>query len=517
MRTSFLLRTPWFLLVLAACAPVSSPATAQTRKPNGALPLPAAAQNAVLPAVPAAPTVEKGSLPPAGAPVAGPLRLEAAAPDARWLVVCQARSDTDGDGRLTVTSSEQGEARGDRMLRYLEFASGEEQIIDELLARSEDGRWLVLKRTDTVELYDTLTGARSAVSAFGADTRTEPHDPVGVHRTLVFGSEALFYVRISDASNELIMKQLADGSERVLYTSPDPIARVHVDPAGKLISLSVARAENAKGKRFVWPYRLEDNVRECRGPKAPYVAPNPNADVFSSVVVDIEQARGGLVETLAGTFGASVIRRNADGSLWAVRTNEKRAIADKNCGGRVLWSDATNDVLLVGCAIEKRPGRLNVEVVTRAQRKSLDIEVALLGDEPTRPSQRLVALYPGADCVLFDVQKQVLHRLQAGDAVLSSYGARALVRRSKNLLLFDAEAGELTPLPTPLDAFGDVLVTGALVFASPWLVDLESGRVRGRVAGKALALSTSGAVLVPAVAATDQALDEGPLTWRLPE
>ncbi|MGC4094202.1 MAG: hypothetical protein QM756_41085 [Polyangiaceae bacterium] len=470
-----------------------------------------------LPALAAAPPPSPGSLPPAGAPAAGPISLELAAPDARWLVACQARVDSDGDGRLAVTSNDKGELGGDRMQRYLEFASGEEREIDDLLASSADGRWLVLRLEDHTELYDTVSGARRDSSALGADTRSEPLEP-GRHRAFAFSENSLFYLRARDNGEELVQQELSLGGERLLYTSKEPIARLRVDVGGKLVVLSVARPENAKQRRFTWPYRLDSAPRPCRGPGARFPAPNPNADPFSTLVVDIEQGSVEPVDALAGLFGQSLVRREADGSLWLTRGKQRQQLTDKACAGRILFSDVESNSFLIGCAIDKKPGRFNVELVGRDARKSLDVDVASLGyDEPNRAPKRLFALYPGANCALYDTEKRTLHMLSPGDAVLSTQGAHALVRRGKSLFLFDADSRRETDLKAPLDPFGDVLVTGSLVFASPWLVDLESGRVRGPVAGKGLALASSGAVLVPAQPPSERALAEGPLTWRRPE
>lgn len=503
--------------LLFACAepPLPVPPRPGTAQPAAVAP-PQASPAVVLPAVPAAPPVRSGSLPPAAAPVAGPLVFEAAAPDARWISVCQARSDTNDDGRVSATFSERGVWVGDRMQRYLQFASGEEQLIDELLLSSADGRWLVLRLDQHVELYDTLTGARRDLSALGADTRTEPNE-FSSHRTLAFASDSLLYVRKAEGVDAVVRHRLQDATERVLAKSADPIARLRLDPAEQSLTLSAARAENAKNGRFVWPYRLDDAPRPCRAPLARYQGPNPNADPFANAVVALDGSHAEVVDGLAAIFGSASVERDVDGALWLVRGKERRQVMDKACAGRVLFADAASDTLLLGCVIEKRPGRLNVVAVSGKQRTSLDIEVALLGDEPVRASQRLVPLYPGADCVLFDTQKQKLHRLQAGDAVLASVGGRALVRRAKSLLFFDADSGNETPLGVEVDAFVNVLVSGGLAFVSPWLIDVASGRLQGRISGKGLALSTTGAVLVPALAGTDQTLDEGPLTWRAPE
>jgi hypothetical protein len=159
-----------------------------------------------------------------------------------------------------------------------------------------------------------------------------------------------------------------------------------------------------------------------------------------------------------------------------------------------------------------------VEFVGRQARTPLEIDVAQLAfDEPAVEPARLIALYPGADTVLFDVQKSFLHRLKSGDSVLASAGPRALVRRSKSILMFDAETGTLSALPGRLDPLGALLRQGALVFASPLLVDVEAGRVLGSVSGRPLALASSGKLLLPAAPASSTALAEGPLTWHSTE
>ncbi|HET9929768.1 MAG TPA: hypothetical protein VFQ35_03740, partial [Polyangiaceae bacterium] len=254
-----------------------------------------AARLAKLPAVPPATVAEKGSLPPAGAANAGQLVFEAAAPDARWVTVCQARNDTNGDGRVSTTVSERGEWLGDRMQRYLELATGAEQAIEDLLLSSPDGRWLVLRLDGHVELYDTLTGARRDLSALGADSRPEPNDFTN-HRALAFSTDSLFYLRNGDGGSELVRLSLLDGNELVLLKSSDPIARLRLDPAGKLITLSIARAENARNGRFVWPHRLDDAPRPCRGPFARFQGPNPNADPLTSAVVDVDGAHAEFVD-----------------------------------------------------------------------------------------------------------------------------------------------------------------------------------------------------------------------------
>jgi hypothetical protein len=456
-------------------------------------------------------------LPSASTTAAGPLTFEAAAPDGHWIVVCQARTDSDRNGQLEVKVSPRGELTGDALQRYLELVSGDELELEDLLAASADGRFLVLTLAGRAVLYDTTSGTRTDLSLLGADIARDPNQR-NLHRTLVFGDGALFYVRKHDREQELVERALTDGAERVLYQSTDPVARITLDARNKLISLAVARDATARNGRFIWPHALESTPKACQSSVPRYVAANPNADLFSYVVVNRESGETRAVDGFVTGFDSGVVRRDAEGALLLDRGKASSVVADKGCSGRLLFTDPWHDTFLVGCTLPKRPGRFGVELVAAGARKPLDIDVAALSwDEPARSETRLLALYPGADSALFDTQTRKLHALHPGDAVLATQAAHALLRRGKTLVLFDAEVDREAALPGELAPFGDVLRQGALVFASPELVDVASGRVLGNVAGKALALSTSGAVLVPAKAATESSLAEGPLSWRVPE
>lgn len=470
-----------------------------------AAPLPSPAGAAIVPAVA-----------PASIALTGQFTFEAAAPDGRWLVTCQARADSDGDGQLRTFVTAQGELKGDALTRYLSLASGAERAIDDLLASSADGRWLVLDVNTKSELFDTESGAHVDLSALGADTRREP-ERRAAHRTLVFQGDSLFYLRSQGKSGELVERRLSSGVERTVYRSAEPIVRFELDVYGKLIVVSVAGADANGNGRFDWPYELERGRRPCQSPIAQYRAARLGADPLGFVVVDRTTGEARRVDDLALTFGSEVVRRCSDGALVAERGARRRTLADGSCAGRVLWLDPWRDQLLVGCTMPKKSGRLSVDLVAAGRHSPLEIDVAALPvDELAHPSERLVPLYPGADTVLFDAEKRMLHRLKSGDAVLGTAGAHALVRRGRTLLLFDAELGSEAALPGKLDALSDVLRSGTLVFASPYVVDVAEGRVLGEIEGRPLSLSISGAALVPAQPPSANSLAEGPLSWQSP-
>src|SRR5262245_20937871 len=72
----------------------------------------------------------------------GPYELRASPPDGRWLVVCQARTDSDHDGKLEVYWEIHGEAGGDQLIPYLVDDRGRETVLDNVLAVDPKGRYL---------------------------------------------------------------------------------------------------------------------------------------------------------------------------------------------------------------------------------------------------------------------------------------------------------------------------------------------------------------------------------------
>ena len=162
-------------------------------------------------------------------------------------------------------------------------------------------------------------------------------------------------------------------------------------------------------------------------------------------------------------------------------------------------------------------GRVSLELVTRNERKALNVElVSVEQDREAGDSERLVALYPGSQSVLFDADRREIVALQSGDVVLATRESRALVRRGKGLLFYDADTHAELPLAVTLSKYPDLLVTRPFVFISPVLVNLELGAVVGSSQARPLALSSSGHLLLADSEAEGPNLARGPLRWVSP-
>jgi hypothetical protein len=71
--------------------------------------------------------------------------------------VCQAREDTDRDGKLAVRYGPRGELEGDAMRSYFVLGAGPGEAIDGLAAYDPTGRYVVVVVDGKLWLIDAVT------------------------------------------------------------------------------------------------------------------------------------------------------------------------------------------------------------------------------------------------------------------------------------------------------------------------------------------------------------------------
>lgn len=140
----------------------------------------------------------------------------------RWMALCQARRDTDGDGKIEVSSGHHGGLYGDDMALYLVIGGGEGTVIEALVSRSDDDRWLAILRDGTLELVDVETGDVRAMVDADVESDERPGAP---HRAATFVGERLLYIRHYADKDTLVVYDLASRKEREI-TVPDRLWRI---------------------------------------------------------------------------------------------------------------------------------------------------------------------------------------------------------------------------------------------------------------------------------------------------
>ena len=444
----------------------------------------------------------------------GPLLVERVSADGGWLSLCQARNDSNGDGQVSVSVGPRGEARGDKLQRFLRTPT-EESAVDGVLGSDPSGRFALLVTGGALVLRDTRGPHTVDLSALGAETRLSAESFAEL-RTVAFdaSSEHLLYVRAGDQDKRVVVRSLDDGSERELDPGPGAIWRARFDPGGVFIVLKMMTEDSNKNGRADFPAPLLEEPRACSAGPGRFHTFAFRGDHPQTVLLPVIGGAPIQEPELLMPVQDALLLRDATGALSLQRAGKKRVIEPAACKGRVVHADAQRELFIVGCVQKKKTGKVSLELVTRTERKALNIELASTElDHEVSDSPRLVPLYPGLDSALFDAEKRDLIPLSTGDVVITTWGARALVRRGKALIVYDAEARSERALAGSLDRYPDVLLAPPFAFVSPLLVDLDRATTVLVDQPRPLALSSSGQLLFAATPADGATLARGPLRW----
>ncbi len=491
-----------------------------------------------------------------GAP--GPLLLQRASDNRRWVALCQAREDSDGDGQVAFRIGPRGELLGDAVRSYLVRGAGAGVELDEFLDADPTGRWLLFQRAGKLELFDDYTGDATDLSALGADARDDVSRDLP-HRAFSFDTAGkLAYLRLGEhrtgmlpgqREEHVVLRDLETGKEQVFDPGRGSVYRLRLDPTGTWLILQVLIDDSNGNGRLDWPLPEQGSggSKRCVAPRTTYsVYPGRGDKVYTRTLylghmprekVAKFERRDGLVTPL----GAQLVFRRASSKLltrsYRYGRPHTEALKLEGCDPRVLYSDAARNTLVVAC--EPSPEEIKkthnyrhaVELIRllgsgQVQRKPLGFDLAPIrsdtwAGEPRGP--RLLHFYPGSETRVLDLQNAEVLPLKVGDIVLHTFEAHALVRRRNALWLFDAEAAQSTQpanawtdLGVTVDEVADELHRGRYSWVSPQWVDLKAGRVLGEQA-LVLSLSDDGRALVP-VRPDEQVgeLANGPLIWVEP-
>jgi len=416
-----------------------------------------------------------------------PVTLERAAENGGWLAVC----------RQGTTHPVPELIRGEH---------GSEHV-DDLLAWDATGRWLVTRENKSALLVNVLTGDRTDLTALGFDDRDDVLD-LRQHRALAFDprGEVLAYIRRKSGA-ELVLRALPSGDERIVTALSGEPFRMAWDASGEKLVVSTIADDTTKNGTLDFPARARKGPRlGCSGLLPKFHVATEVGDRPTTVLVSRDGTTTTRVDDFVVPFGAGYIARSSDGALTLVRDGRRQPLADADCLGRVLVADPTRDLALISCTNDKplplpngkkRPKRVGVELVGIGYRQELGVVVQPMAlDRWPETPRRLVPLYPGSDTVLIDLDQRRMQPLRPGDRVLSTSGARALVRRERAVLSFDAERGVEVPLIASAEPFAGLVVAGTFVAVGSTLLDAATGSVVGALPGRPLLLTPSGDALI---------------------
>lgn len=278
-----------------------------------------------------------------------PLIFQEVAADGSWVSVCQARADTNRDGKIEIHFGHHGDSYGDQLHPYLVIGSGPGVAVDEVLAADSTGHHVAVREGVCLSLIDTRTRAVTLLP--NADLR-DADAVFGPPRAVSFDAEGsrMLYLRGGVPHNVLIVRELASGKETKIDPGTVNLWRASLDASGGWIVL-----ETIDGPE--WPtMNTTLSSRICRGPPASYGIYGSRG--MDRVVKRVISSAGGQAQSVAGfirPFGVNLLVRTDDGALVEVNASgaRLRTLVPADCGALLLHADAERGLLLVACLSEE--------------------------------------------------------------------------------------------------------------------------------------------------------------------
>lgn len=453
--------------------------------------------------------------PPAEYGTPHPFLLQAAAPDGRWLLACQAREDTNRDGTIQVLVGDHGETSGDEARPYLFLKPGAGIAIDDVLAVDALARHLVVVREGALRLLDTVTGQEQMLAPWTADDveLSSPQPPV--RASFSKDGQRLLYLRSEAGKKVAVLRDVARGEERVLDAGPGLLGQAVLHESGRWAQFDVVAQDTDEDGTLTWPHPQTSLApARCRGPvgSASLGAWKGDSPVRRFLRVD----GGTLVEgrDILQPLGDGLLRTTPHGAIvYEDAQSNQQTWVPESCRARLYAVDEPRRMLVVGC---KTRDPLGTRLELHGPELHLSFESEVAPYSPVKrfpePRPRLLPTFVLTSkdtsrsyaLVLLDMERHALvpPPLPTGTWV-HAMGAHALLkedspeeggeRRKARLWLWNADTGENRLVgeeggETQRRADEKVLIMG-------WLVDLGTAQVLGPVAGEPLAIDTAGQAL----------------------
>ncbi|MEJ7603204.1 MAG: hypothetical protein WKG01_35280 [Kofleriaceae bacterium] len=459
-------------------APVTSVATSQPQPPTAR---PAPAPSGTL-------AIGRGDF-----GTAHPTIVRRSDPGERWMSLCQARADTDGDGAIAVHTGHHGEMFGDTMAQYLVLGGGEGTPIDSLVSVSADSRWLAIVRGENLELVDTTTGALFALA--DADLESD-HRPGAPHRAAMFAGNRLLFIRHRAQTDALVIHDPATHQEREIEIT-DRLWRIaSADGLAHIFTV-------AQGGGFP-QLRTSLAAGECLGPPMSYSTGGQQGATPTERWIDLDQGTEVAVDGLVASIGTTRVRTPASGAL----DLDSDEIAPPACKAQVLALVPSPPRVIAICGVKKQAKVLLLGKGLRVELAAIDRDKDHYGDhtDALGPATGVVC-DAGLHCVTTATSQRIDLK---GGVAQHAYGNKLYVVHATTSKRTFEILDVVTGTRTPIKSDDKKLATGKFIIDySDQLIDLEQGTILGKVTDP-MRLSTAGRVLKLA------GKDVGPVRWTGP-
>jgi hypothetical protein len=453
---------------------------------------------------------------------AAPYALLHADPKRRFVVMCQARLDTDNNGKIDVGHLHHGERVGDAFLTYL-VASDTDEEIGEFIGVDPTGTYLAYTENDQLVLRNLPTGRIDVLDTNGPVARRK--NALLPHAAASFGGRGgfLVYQRKRATGSVAVVHNLKTGGEHELQPVPGHLWRAELSDDERWVIVESVMADTNGDGRVGAPDLASTLLGDVCGSPAAYTIFGWYGDRPETWLARIPDDSPQKVPGYIFALGDQVLRRTEDGAIVADDldgSTEPRIPAE--CGGVVIA--ARDHWLLVACtaspssAAAGRPIGDLIDDCMWADRPSVEclrirdsehpvyayggprpiplgISASVgMGDHQLAATAEPLVL-AGNPPVVFDWRTGRLTRLDGVEYVTAQWKSRLLLKRGADWVWRDLASGRQSMLAPVQDYFGGADGHQRFVYRTPWLFDLQEGRLVGKVSGDVLAVSEDGLVL----------------------
>ena len=478
-----------------------------------------------------APAAAGAVKPPTAIGTAHPIRPLSASPDARWVALCEARKDTNKDGRISVGPGFNG-LYGDQMEAFLVLGAGPGLPIEDLVESDPTGRFAVILRKTKLVLLDTTTNREVDLSKLGAYAKPDraasgaylgvSFDAMGTH---------LSYVAVRKKQVVVVVRDLVGETEVTIDPGPGKLWSAIFAPTGShlLVEALPPHADPKQAIKFP-THRWPESFRE----------PNCITRVYGDVinrtgdkpVTRIATTAGGTAVEVPGyinLLGDSTLRRDPSGALVLDDTTGAHELLPATCKGVVDGLDPAKQRVLAHCTA--RGAKAPLLLVSIGLAKDLGVAAGeSTEDNDTAFGRHTFSTTRDADDTIVDVETGKRRVAPFNQRVLATLGDKTLVSRNERLIMIDGP-GE-TDLGAIVGEYPKVLSAGTMRYIEPLVVDMATGKLIGIAPEREVPLSKRGTLVrkigpsVLAVATSGQLLatyslnpgsfPSGPLEWLMP-